>query len=479
MKKTIAITLMLLGITFANAIQASNSSARIDGVTDFLIERANETYFYMFESKMKNNDKFACYFPETYSYIKEGNLKALIKTQDIFSEALDSDLKTLNIRAVAHGINKSIDFNKIAMKSTDEYAEVLRYLKVNIGGEQYSLSFIPIGASKETRDIINGFYDDFNNVRDEMLAFNKKLLNYGSTCSHENPTKAGLIKEIEKLEKTFKSLEDWLAHINKYKSKVKVDIAAIEKDCKIDPKLNVCKLKDKVFNEMVPKLKASFDKPVVKAVAGIVILNKYIKNISKRNTYTGKVVEAFKVIKDEELESKPTLKKLKHYALFIAQVADSDSPDQVQGLLKEYALPVTSFLAKREPGENNFLVSAYFGYGAGKVLNDDEIPSDNSTGFYVPIGFEFSKGLNSGASISLMLSPVDFGYPISLKLNGEVEDVEFDDIFAPSISVAYGIKDYPVNVGLAFQKGRKFALQNKQEKRIMIFVAFDMPLFSF
>jgi hypothetical protein len=470
---------MLFGAFFVNAAQSSNSSARIDGVTDFLIDRANETYFYIFENKMKNNEKFSCYFPETYEYIKEGDLKALIKTKDIFSEALDNDFKILSIRAVAHGINKSIDFNKVAMEATNEYAEILRYLKIKIGNEQYSLSFIPISANKETRDIINGFYDEFNNIRDEMLGFDNKLSKYGKTCSQDRPVKDELIKEIEKLEKTYKSLEDWLAHINKYKSKVKVDLAEIEKDCKIDPKLKVCELKDKAFNEILPKLKESFEKPVVKAVAGIVILNKYIKNIKKRTTYTGKVVEAFKVIKDKKLEDKPTLKKLKHYALFIAQVADSNSPDQVQGLLKEYALPVTSFLAKREPGEKSLMISAYFGYGAGAVLNDDDIPSDNMSGFYVPVGFEFSKGLSDGSSISLMLSPVDFGYPVSLKLNGEVEDVESDDIIAPSISIAYGIKDYPVNVGLAFQKGRKFALQNKEEKRIMIFVAFDMPLFSF
>ena len=78
-----------------------------------------------------------------------------------------------------------------------------------------------------------------------------------------------------------------------------------------------------------------------------------------------------------------------------------------------------------------------------------------------------------------MLSPVDFAYPVSLKLNGVEEDVELDEIIAPSISLAYGIKDYPVNIGIAFQKGKRFSVQNQEEKRILLFVAFDMPLFSF
>ena len=477
MKKLLLISLMMF--SFINTSQASNSSARIDGITDFLIDRANESYFYIFENKMKNNKEFSCYFPETYSYIKEGNLKALIKTKDIFSETLESDFKLLNVRAVAFGINKSIDFNNIAMSSTDEYAEILRYLKIKIGTEYYLLSNIPLSASKDERAIINGFYTGFNDVRDEMLNFNKKLSEFGNTCSQITPTKEDFITEVKKLEDTYKELDNWLDHIDKYKHIITIDHEAIDNDCNVNPNEKICGVKARIFSEIVPKLKESFKKPIVKAAAGIVVLNKYIKNIKKRTTYTGKAVEAFKVIKENKLESKPALKKLKHYSLFIAQVADSESSDQVEGLLKEYTLPVTSFLSKREPGENTLFISSYFGYAAGAVLNDDDVPSDNATGFYIPVGFEYSKGLQSGSSISIMLSPVDFGYPVSLKMNGEVEDVQFDEIFAPSISFAYGIKDYPVNVGLTFQKGRTFTLQNMEEKRIMLFLAFDMPLFSF
>lgn len=478
MKKIIIICLFSFHSIFSNIVLADNSSARINGVTDFLIERANETYFYMFENKMRNNEKFACYFPTTYEYIKDGDLKALMKTKNIWKESLGSDFSILSIRAVSHGIKESVDFNKAAMRATDEYAEILRYLKIKIDGKEQSLSFIPIGATKNTKDLINGFYDVFNAVRDGLIGFNKKLIDYSDVCSEDRPVKDDLINEISALKGTYANLDKWVAHIDRHKSKIIIDIDAINADCKIDSTSSVCGIKDLVFEEMVPKLKAAFEKPVVKAVAGVVILNKYINDIKDRDTSTGKVVEAFKVIKDKKLEDSQTLKKLKHYLLFIAEVADSEEPGQVQDLLKEYTLPVTSFIEKREPGNKSFMISSYFGYGAGDVLNDD-VSSDNASGFYIPVGLEYSMGLRNKSSVSFMLSPVDFGYPVSLKLNGVVEDLELEDIIAPSFSVAYGIRDYPINVGVAFQKGRFISPQDKEEKRVMIFVAFDMPLLAF
>ncbi|HEY9052836.1 MAG TPA: hypothetical protein VIQ03_14890, partial [Gammaproteobacteria bacterium] len=437
------------------------------------------SYFYIFEKKIKDNRKFTCYFPETYSYINDGDLKALIKTSDIWQETMDRDFAILNARVIAHGMNAAVNLNKVAMSATNEYAELLQYLKIKIDNNTYSLSFIPIDASQNVRDIINGFYDDFNALRDNLLQFHNELREFENICSYTRPTSEDIKASIKKLQASYRDLDRWIGHIQKHKSKIKIDLDAIDAACKLDSKLPVCDLRDRVFDELVPKIKEALEKPMVKAVAYLLLLDKYIENIQKRKSYTGKVVEAFKVIKEEKLEDNEGLRKLKHYALFIAQVADSTSPAQVEDLLKEYTLPVTSFLAKRDPGESMLMVTSYLGYAAGKVINDDKIESDNLSGFYVPIGFEYSRGLHNGGSLSLMLSPVDFGYPVSLKLNGLEEDIELDEIAAPSISLAYGIKDYPVNIGIAFQKGKRYATQNQEEKRVLLFMAFDMPLFAF
>ncbi len=473
------VLVFVLSSPFAIASPDENATARINGITQFLVDRANESYFYVFENKMKNNKKFACYFPETYSYVKDGDLKALIKTREIWQETMDNDFAILHARVVAHGIKATVDLNKVAMVATNEYAELLQYLKIKIDNETYALSFIPIDASQNVRNIINGFYDDFNLVRNRLLQFDNDLKDYENVCSYSRPTSEEIQAEIRKIEASNKDLDRWLKHIQKYKSNVRVDIDAIDSDCKSSPNLAACKLRDKLFEELVPEIKQSLETPMARAVVYLAALDKYIKNIQKRQSYTAKVIEAFKVIKEEQLEDAEQLVKLKRYALFIAQIADSTSSEQIEGLLKEYTLPVTSFLAKRQAGENVLMVTSYLGYSAGSVINDDKIASDNLSGFYAPIGLEYSRGLHNGASVSLMLSPVDFGYPVSLKLNGMEENIELDEIVAPSISLAYGIKDYPINIGIAFQKGKRFTLQNQEEKRLLLFIAFDMPLFAF
>jgi len=468
---------ILFVLSFSGQVRAN--SAQVEGITQFLIDRANDTYFYIFENKMKKSKRFSCYFPEVYSYVEDGDLKALIKSKDIWEETLTNDLKLLNIRAVSYGVNKTVNFNKVAIKATNDYADLLQFSKIKIEGAEYDLNFIPLSASPKVRNVINGFYTQFNEFRDELINFNKKLINYSDPCSNVKPTEEIFKANVNDLKSAYKGLELWIKHIQQYKNNITVDVRAIEAACKTDSSLKVCRIKNKVFSEYIPEIKKQLEKPVVKAVGYVLITAKYINNIQKRKTATGKVVEAFKVIKEEDLETNEKLKKIKYYALFIAQLADADSADSVAGILKEYTLPVTSFLSKREPRKTSFMITSYFGYAAGRIENKDKVTSSNTSGFYVPVGFEYNVGLTRGGAISVMLSPFDFGYPISLRMNGENTGVDLEDIVAPSISVAYGVKDYPMNIGVAYQKGKKTGLNTEQEERLMLFVAFDMPLFSF
>lgn len=459
--------------------QAQANNAQVEGMTQFLLERANDSYFYIFENKIKKSKEFECYFPEVYSYIADGDLKSLIKSNDIWAESLEKDFRILNIRAVSYGINKTMDFNEVALSATSDYAEILSFLKIKIDGEEYALNFIPLGAGPEVRNIINGFYTQFIVFRDALINFNNKLIEYSDVCSNTKPTEAIFKANVDKLKKAYDGLAKWMKHIEKYKGNVFIDKPALQAACKDNPDLKVCQVKDKVFSEYIPKIKEYLEKPVVQAVAVVLVVGKYIADIKKRKSYTGKVVEAFKVIKDKQLEEHQKLKKVKHYAMFIAQLADADSADSVANILKEYTLPVSSFLTKREAGKSTLMISSYFGYAGGSIQNDNQVTSANSSGFYVPVGFEYSYGLSGGGAISLMFSPFDFGYPISLKMNGEETDVNFDDIVAPSISFAYGISDYPINIGIAYQKGKTTGTNTKQEERALVFIAFDMPLFSF
>jgi hypothetical protein len=62
----------------------------------------------------------------------------------------------------------------------------------------------------------------------------------------------------------------------------------------------------------------------------------------------------------------------------------------------------------------------------------------------------------------------------------EVEkDINYNEIFAPSISVNFGIKEAPVTWGFVLQKGKAFDASGGQDYRTMIHISFDMPLHSF
>ena len=78
-----------------------------------------------------------------------------------------------------------------------------------------------------------------------------------------------------------------------------------------------------------------------------------------------------------------------------------------------------------------------------------------------------------------MVAPFDFGYPVNLKLQGIEENIEFDEIIAPSISINFGVKKAPIAWGIVVQKGRKFDETSVPDTRVMAHISFDMPLFVF
>ena len=150
-------------------------------------------------------------------------------------------------------------------------------------------------------------------------------------------------------------------------------------------------------------------------------------------------------------------------------------PPKLKALLSAYTLPAVSFFVKREPGESHWLISAWLGAGITEVTSGEE-RTDSS--IYTPLGLEYSWGLQDRSSISVMLAPFDFGYPVSLKLNGLDDDVEFDEIVAPSLALAYGFKNYPLSTGIAYQKGRRIEDRDSAEDGIVLFLVFDMPLWT-
>ena len=80
--------------------------------------------------------------------------------------------------------------------------------------------------------------------------------------------------------------------------------------------------------------------------------------------------------------------------------------------------------------------------------------------------------------VIIVIEPFDFGYPVTLKFNGVTENLKLEDVVAPAAYFTFGFKDYPLNVGLGYQRGAKIQGVMEAEKRILLFIAFDMPLFT-
>ena len=95
--------LVALGLLLSPVTYASTESARIDGVAQFLIDRANDNYLYIFEKKIRESNVFQCYFPETRANLDVGGLKELLYSRGLWEDSIKKDLNVLATRAVAVG----------------------------------------------------------------------------------------------------------------------------------------------------------------------------------------------------------------------------------------------------------------------------------------------------------------------------------------------------------------------------------------
>lgn len=553
--------LFILSVAVSFATAADNTSQRINGVAEFLIERANDNYLYIFQRKVQDNQALQCYFPTTYDNLSIGGstgLKRLLTSRELWKDSIQKDLEFLTLRSLAKEIETTIHVSEASVKIASKALDIIQMFKLDINGTQYALNFVPTGVSKNVRDRINGFTLGLGNFVVDLNRFRQ----YENLCPAPQISLSNFKKEFETLENTNKNLTDWIAHLEKNASSLVLAGTTWDNVCErlelssgscvdakstieafkqqklstiIDPQLvsqlNVIKetietirgnkedivnqaIRDAVCGKLgIQEQNCTDRQAVVAAVNEIVrsrvsssatpsalideeLLNK-IKAITEiaasipvtQEDVTTKVFAALKKIK-QQIESNPELRdrleeelekfdKLSKYILFFSSVADADTADEVKSILRNYTLPSVSFFEKREEG-NHFMVTSYLGLSYN--LDEEAGAEKTNNGIFVPVGLEYSRGVNwfSGSvrSASVMVSPFDFGHPVNLKLNDIEEDIEYDEIVAPSLTFAVGFKDYPLTLGLGYQKGRRLELTNESENRVILFFAFDMPLVS-
>lgn len=196
--------------------------------------------------------------------------------------------------------------------------------------------------------------------------------------------------------------------------------------------------------------------------------------------------------------------KLTRYGLFMANLADAKTPDDVEAILDNAVLPVGSSSIKKN-SKFNLSVQSYLGafYRAGDLKQANNNAWSSRFGVTAPIGIAASWGLKGKAgSFSLFGSLLDLGAIVDYQLKqdsvalpsgGNEEVIKKDykirlgQIFSPGVYAIYGFGgNIPISFGMGAQYGPGLGkiensgnlIENNPQWKFNIFLAVDIPFFN-
>jgi hypothetical protein len=196
--------------------------------------------------------------------------------------------------------------------------------------------------------------------------------------------------------------------------------------------------------------------------------------------------------------------KLTRYGLFIANLSDAKTPDEVEAILDNAVLPVGSSSIKKN-SKFNLAVQSYLGvfYRASDLKLANNNAWNSRFGVTAPIGIAASWGLKGkGGSFSLFGSLLDLGAIVDYQLkkdsvataSGGSEEVIKKDykirpgqILSPGAYAIYGFgNNIPISLGLGAQYGPGLGkiensgnlIENNPQWKFNIFLAVDIPFFN-
>ena len=510
--------LFFFATTTAHAISDSD---RIDALAEFLIDRAEANALYIFEAKLKSDTNFQCYFPSTYKKLEVLTLENLFYSKGIWRQTLEDDINNLAVRALATKIENSLKLSDASVSLANTLIESLAYFQVDYKNQPYSLGTIPLNKDKDLQDFVNGFTNPLSDIVNAMNAFRP----YKNICTSPLTSKDQFLENIDSLLEADKKLDTWATHVKKHKKALQLSPEGEKALCsKLDLEPAKCAKANadpaKLFEQYVKKMLAAFYTGTIKTTLArtqqrISEFNTSFKSIGAISTsppVTTKTVTkkvnangstetttsettstlsnngepntnstaeaslALELIKETGSLKDSAFSNLRTGVLFFAQVSDANDKKEVVALLKSYTLPAVGFYEKRK-ASHHVLLTSYLGLATANTNKTTSTDKTTKGGLFAPIGLEYSYGMASGNSFSLMLAPIDMGYPISLKLQGIENDIQFSELVAPSVLLSWGVPKYPLTLGIGYQKGRRYSDINRTEARYLAFIAFDMPLF--
>ena len=437
-KSSIAFLVVVLALSAPRISRAqSTEDALIKGTADFVLDRAYDNYMYILQLKIVANPLLTEYFPETLRTAQAGDLRFLLTHKDLWKNAIEQDLKKLGEEEESKVREKIIlvvqGMCDLAKKSAQP-DESINKLCDSLGKQGSEVTTLAAGLVKTKKDRPAKERQSPVPLQPPVISFAPAWMAY-----------LGTRDEAERIALAGRVALELLDGVDRVK-------AACEN------------VQPGAYTKCVVELSGLFKKAARAEYA------LFCRSVDLGVACPGSVRKLSMYYEDEHFSD------FLQYALFFAQMADADDPSTVKALLKSMTVPSVSFGVKREPFRTRFLISSYLG---GGVASGYPIQKSHTEYFLAaPIGVEISQGLYSGSSLSILLSPIDLGYPLRLKLNDNDKTVRFSDIVVPGAYVFYGFREYPVAVGVGYTRVRDTQSPDKRVGRINLLMAFDMPLFT-
>jgi hypothetical protein len=206
---------LLILFSLSQPLMANNTSERISGVAEFLIERANDNYLYIFQRKLQDNQSLSCYFPATYENLSVGgssSLKRLLTSRDLWRNSIQSDLEFLTIRSLAVEIESTLKASAFSVEVASNTLDFVNLFSIRIDRTDYPLNVINPNLEPQTLAIINGFTFGLGQVAEDLNKFRK----YKSLCPAPRVDIDAFKKEFESLKSLNLNFQGWLKHVRQY-----------------------------------------------------------------------------------------------------------------------------------------------------------------------------------------------------------------------------------------------------------------------
>jgi len=181
------------------------------------------------------------------------------------------------------------------------------------------------------------------------------------------------------------------------------------------------------------------------------------------------------ILKSQKLEEAAL--NIRKYGVFMANVVNADSPEEVQNVIEAAVLPVGSSSLKKH-SDFNISVQSYLGASYNLNAKSNFINAWNGkVGITAPIGFSFNYGFNNRGSLGLFISILDLGAIVdyeystdtsfsssvstasldtttiaTVNTNNEYK-IELGQIFSPGCFLTYG---FPIDIPLSLSVGAQY-----------------------